>query len=53
MNAAPSTTAAAGMTRPLVAPLFEPIRIRGLELANRIVMAPMTRKFSPRGVPGR
>ena len=41
-----------GMTRPLVAPLFEPLRVRGLALANRIVMAPMTRKFSPSGVPG-
>jgi 2,4-dienoyl-CoA reductase-like NADH-dependent reductase (Old Yellow Enzyme family) len=35
-----------------VAPLFEPIAVRGLALANRIVMAPMTRNFSPRGVPG-
>lgn len=35
-----------------VAPLFEPIAIRGLALANRIVMAPMTRNFSPGGVPG-
>lgn len=35
-----------------VAPLFEPIAIRGLALANRIVMAPMTRNFSPSGVPG-
>ncbi len=36
----------------LASPLFSPIRIRGLELANRIVMAPMTRGFSPNGVPG-
>ncbi|HSW25653.1 MAG TPA: 12-oxophytodienoate reductase, partial [Burkholderiaceae bacterium] len=35
-----------------VAPLFEPIAIRGLALSNRIVMAPMTRNFSPGGVPG-
>ncbi|MCK9540817.1 MAG: NADH:flavin oxidoreductase [Novosphingobium sp.] len=35
-----------------VAPLFEPFRLRGLTLANRIVMAPMTRGFSPHGVPG-
>jgi len=32
--------------------LFRPLKIRGLELANRIVMAPMTRNFSPEGVPG-
>jgi len=37
---------------PDVEPLFTPLRLRGLELANRIVMAPMTRNFSPRGVPG-
>ena len=32
--------------------LFQPQTIRGLELPNRIVMAPMTRNFSPGGVPG-
>ncbi len=32
--------------------LFSPFRIRSLELENRIVMAPMTRSFSPGGVPG-
>lgn len=36
----------------LVAPLFTPLAIRGLQLPNRIVMAPMTREFSPLGVPG-
>ena len=35
-----------------VEPLFQPLQIRGLALANRIVMAPMTRNFSPAGVPG-
>jgi 2,4-dienoyl-CoA reductase-like NADH-dependent reductase (Old Yellow Enzyme family) len=35
-----------------VEPLFAPLQVRGLQLANRIVMAPMTRNFSPRGVPG-
>jgi 2,4-dienoyl-CoA reductase-like NADH-dependent reductase (Old Yellow Enzyme family) len=35
-----------------VTTLFEPFALRGLSLANRIVMAPMTRGFSPRGVPG-
>ena len=31
--------------------LFEPFLIRNLRLKNRIVMAPMTRSFSPGGVP--
>ncbi len=35
-----------------VAPLFEPLSIRGMTLPNRVVMAPMTRSFSPDGVPG-
>ncbi|RIV89525.1 12-oxophytodienoate reductase [Aurantiacibacter xanthus] len=32
--------------------LFDPLSIKGLSLPNRIVMAPMTRTFSPQGVPG-
>ncbi len=32
--------------------LFEPVKIGALDLPNRIVMAPMTRSFSPRGIPG-
>ncbi|WP_420139057.1 NADH:flavin oxidoreductase [Sphingomonas sp.] len=32
--------------------LFRPLRVGSLELANRIVMAPMTRSFAPGGVPG-
>lgn len=32
--------------------LFESFVYGSLKLANRIVMAPMTRNFSPRGVPG-
>ena len=32
--------------------LFTPFSVRGLTLPNRIVMAPMTRGFSPDGVPG-
>ncbi|SDC70875.1 oxidoreductase [Rhodococcus tukisamuensis] len=32
-------------------PLHQPLRIRGLELPNRIAMSPMTRTFSPGGVP--
>jgi len=31
--------------------LFSPFTLRNLELPNRIVMAPMTRSFSPDGVP--
>jgi 2,4-dienoyl-CoA reductase-like NADH-dependent reductase (Old Yellow Enzyme family) len=34
-----------------IAPLFRPFRIRGLELKNRIVMAPMTRARSPGAFP--
>ncbi|AKE91509.1 MULTISPECIES: FMN oxidoreductase [Rhodococcus] len=33
-------------------PLFRPLRVRSLELANRIVMSPMTRSYSIDGVPG-
>lgn len=32
--------------------LFRPFTIKNLTLPNRIVMAPMTRSFSPNGVPG-
>lgn len=32
--------------------LFAPFTLNGLTLPNRIVMAPMTRNFSPRGIPG-
>ena len=31
--------------------LFQPFRLKSLKLKNRIVMAPMTRSFSPGGVP--
>jgi len=34
------------------APLFQPFSFKHLKLANRVVMAPMTRSFSPGGVPG-
>ncbi len=33
-------------------PLFQPFSIGSLTLKNRIVMAPMTRSFSPNGIPG-
>ncbi|MCB1703673.1 MAG: NADH:flavin oxidoreductase [Halioglobus sp.] len=32
--------------------LFSPYTLNKLQLANRIVMAPMTREFSPDGIPG-
>lgn len=35
-----------------LAPLFSPFECRALRLTNRFVMSPMTRQFSPGGVPG-
>lgn len=32
--------------------LFKPFEMGNLKLSNRILMAPMTRNFSPNGVPG-
>ena len=34
------------------APLYKPFSVKGLNLPNRIVMAPMTRSFCPDGIPG-
>jgi 2,4-dienoyl-CoA reductase-like NADH-dependent reductase (Old Yellow Enzyme family) len=34
-----------------VAPLFQPLAVGSLTVANRFVMAPMTRCFSPDGIP--
>src|SRR6185436_9631600 len=34
-----------------VSPLFRPFTLRGMELKNRIVMAPMTRSRSPTAAP--
>ncbi len=34
------------------AALFQPFALKSLRLANRIAMAPMTRSFSPGGIPG-
>ena len=31
--------------------LFRPFSLKSLHLKNRVVMAPMTRSFSPDGVP--
>jgi 2,4-dienoyl-CoA reductase-like NADH-dependent reductase (Old Yellow Enzyme family) len=33
-------------------PLLSPVSVSGLKLRNRLVMAPMTRQFSPDGIPG-
>ena len=35
-----------------VSPLFSPVSVGGLKLRNRLAMAPMTRQFSPDGIPG-
>ena len=32
--------------------LFKPFKLKSLNIKNRIVMAPMTRSFSPNGIPG-
>jgi 2,4-dienoyl-CoA reductase-like NADH-dependent reductase (Old Yellow Enzyme family) len=50
-------TAEADLSRTLldgvdVTPLFSPVTVAGLGLRNRLVMAPMTRQFSPDGIPG-
>ena len=37
---------------PSIAGLFQPFTLNGVTLPNRILMAPMTRNFSPGGVPG-
>lgn len=50
----PEPESAAGLVRSdsSAAVLFTPFISRNLSLPNRIVMAPMTRSFSPGGVPG-
>jgi 2,4-dienoyl-CoA reductase-like NADH-dependent reductase (Old Yellow Enzyme family) len=39
-------------TTPDIDSLFRPFQLKSLTLKNRIVMAPMTRAFSPGGIPG-
>jgi 2,4-dienoyl-CoA reductase-like NADH-dependent reductase (Old Yellow Enzyme family) len=34
-----------------LSPFFQPLTVRGVTLRNRVVMSPMTRYFSPGGVP--
>lgn len=36
---------------PVAATLFDPVTVAGLALRNRTVMSPMTRRFSPGGIP--
>ena len=36
---------------PDLSPLFQPLTVRGVTLRNRVVMSPMTRYFSPGGIP--
>ncbi|WP_422059650.1 NADH:flavin oxidoreductase [Sphingopyxis sp.] len=49
----PTSVATEAPTSPRsTAPLFRPFSLKSLELKNRIVMAPMTRYFSPSGTPG-
>jgi 2,4-dienoyl-CoA reductase-like NADH-dependent reductase (Old Yellow Enzyme family) len=36
----------------VIDPLLQPFALRGLTLRNRFVMSPMTRNFSPGGIPG-
>ena len=40
------------MTNSSIQSLFQPFSCKSLHLPNRLVMAPMTRSFSPDGVPG-
>lgn len=52
MNCRLQSTAEQEVQVSAVSSLFEPFTIHNLELKNRIVMSPMTRSFSPGGVPG-
>lgn len=45
MDSPPDVTSA-------LAPLFEPLTIRGLTVPNRVGMSPMTRSFCPDTLPG-
>jgi 2,4-dienoyl-CoA reductase-like NADH-dependent reductase (Old Yellow Enzyme family) len=47
-----SNTLVEKLIDPKVAQLFEPLELGRLRLANRIAMAPMTRCFSPKNIPG-
>lgn len=51
-NPTPTTAPANLLDGTDVGPLFTPFTLSGVALSNRFVMAPMTRGFSPDGVPG-
>ncbi|MDD3798616.1 MAG: 12-oxophytodienoate reductase [Novosphingobium sp.] len=40
------------MEKTIIAPLLEPLTVRGVTLPNRVVMSPMSRTASPDGIPG-
>lgn len=40
------------ISKSILEPLLAPFSLRGMTVANRIAMAPMTRYFSPGGIPG-
>src|SRR6185312_464863 len=42
----------AGMTPRETPPMFQPFRLRGMELANRVVVSPMCMYSAAEGVPG-
>ena len=53
LNAAPAANLSLTLLDGVdVSTLFSPVTIAGLRLRNRFVMSPMTRAFSPDGVPG-
>ena len=37
---------------PFIAPLLTPLKVKSITFPNRVVMSPMTRNFSPNGIPG-
>jgi 2,4-dienoyl-CoA reductase-like NADH-dependent reductase (Old Yellow Enzyme family) len=47
-----SGSAAPGSASRAASVLSRPVTLNGLSVPNRIVMAPMTRRFSPGGIPG-
>jgi len=52
MNRSPQLDGASPPSTRSAEVLFQPFEVKKLALKNRIVMAPMTRAFSPGGVPG-
>jgi len=52
LNTAAETLSLTLLDNADVTPLLSPVSVAGLKLRNRLVMAPMTRAFSPDGIPG-